>query len=457
MTEIVKGKKTKCRCRYDDVEIEVEVIDDTMTVRQLILGPLAEAYNNARMTSIDAYCLRCIDNNGDIIDGHETCGQVLSRYDKEVDLVAVREVPVCLARTRSVARPVANDGLLIRYTERLLSLLDDSSAEVSEVRALGRQWIEQCNNRESEALASVDARGRSILHVAASRGDSILCRELAQVAKGALVSALDDDLETPLSVAAHQGRALVLKQLLALLPENMKFIVQEKNRHLMTPLQLACCEDGGRSPHVVRLLVEAGADVNAKCWDKTPLMAAAASDDLDLVQTLIIDLSADPFIRNGEGMMAADYCRTQELADFFFKVMDGHFLTNTPAPSRFSSSKNNNSRTASERRATHLWVISDLQNALNVLDLPNELASALRKTQTQNKALDTVRRAWRRHVLKYHPDKHPPEYALWDEQAQTSWHQHFLQVQAAFEFIESSCASSSLNLTQNDHHDNGME
>ena len=75
-------------------------------------------------------------------------------------------------------------------------------------------------------------------------------------------------------------------------------VVNEKNRFLMSPLQLACCDDGAGSPEVADLLIRAGADPNARCearqsagradfrrlgWDKTPLMAAAAAEHYDLV------------------------------------------------------------------------------------------------------------------------------------------------------------------------------
>ena len=38
-------------------------------------------------------------------------------------------------------------------------------------------------------------------------------------------------------------------------------------------------------------------------------MAACASEHVELIMTLVEELGADPCIRNGEMMMAADYCR----------------------------------------------------------------------------------------------------------------------------------------------------
>ena len=52
-------------------------------------------------------------------------------------------------------------------------------------------------------------------------------------------------------------------------------LVHEKNAFLMNPLQLAVVDEAAGNGDVVRLLVQAGADINAPCWDITPLCAAA--------------------------------------------------------------------------------------------------------------------------------------------------------------------------------------
>ena len=50
----------------------------------------------------------------------------------------------------------------------------------------------------------------------------------------------------------------------------------EKNRDLMLPLNLACVDEAQGNGEVVRMLVEAGGDIDGKCWDVTPLMAACS-------------------------------------------------------------------------------------------------------------------------------------------------------------------------------------
>lgn len=58
---------------------------------------------------------------------------------------------------------------------------------------------------------------------------------------------------------------------------------------------------------VVEVLVEGGANVNAKGLDDdTPLHDASTSGNLKMVQYLI-DHGADPFVKNTKGKMPADY------------------------------------------------------------------------------------------------------------------------------------------------------
>ena len=90
------------------------------------------------------------------------------------------------------------------------------------------------------AVACVDARQRTVLHHASTRGDATLCRDLCAIDGGALVTALDDEFNTPISYAALYGRALVLRELLAA-PTVTVAVLNERNRFLMSPLQLARC------------------------------------------------------------------------------------------------------------------------------------------------------------------------------------------------------------------------
>ena len=69
-----------------------------------------------------------------------------------------------------------------------------------------------------------------------------------------------------------------------------------------------CWQEAAGNGDVVRLLVQAGADINHPCWDITPLCAAANAGHHWAVEELL-QLGADPNVWNGYMMAAMDYCR----------------------------------------------------------------------------------------------------------------------------------------------------
>ena len=247
----------------------------------------------------------------------------------DVAIRAPRGLEASLYASERYAPPPVGDGPLVALGGRVHALLADTDASYVEVRAAASRWLAAAPSAD-DALACVDERGRTLLHAAVTRGDSLLCAQLAAVGGGALVSALDDEYNTPVHVAALYGRTLALEKLL---PFATPALLNERNKLLMSPLQLCCCDDAPGSPAAAALLVKAGADVNARCWDKTPLMCAAACEHAELVEELVMELGADPMIRNGEMHMAADYCRVVSTSEFLFGVMEGRFMSEKAAPS----------------------------------------------------------------------------------------------------------------------------
>ena len=165
--------------------------------------------------------------------------------------------------------------------------------------------------------ATVDARdegGRTLLHYAASAGQSQVVELL--IARGADVDAKDKSGETPLYYAADAGWRNMVELLIA---DGADVNIQQVNRN--TPLHEAAGAGSidvaelliahGANPDakdrkgytplhetawwtdpstlaVAKLLLDKGADVNARAtWDGTPLTDAADSNNLPLAELLV--------------------------------------------------------------------------------------------------------------------------------------------------------------------------
>lgn len=142
-----------------------------------------------------------------------------------------------------------------------------------------------------------DAKGELDLFEAAALGDAARVEALLEEDPGLLDSRSPDGW-TPLHLAAHFGHEEVVRLLLELGAE-----VDVRSRNVManTPLHAAA----GRHPPVCEILVEAGADVNARQeggW--TPLHAAARSGHAETVE-LLLSRGADPSLTNDDDESAA--------------------------------------------------------------------------------------------------------------------------------------------------------
>jgi ankyrin repeat protein len=110
--------------------------------------------------------------------------------------------------------------------------------------------------------------GNTPLHNAAMAGSSTVVRLLLE--NGATLNSRDKDRRTPLHLSAEMGHPGVTKLLLDQ-PDGKK-LVDSRNVWSETPLRHAVL---GRHLETVKLLVESGADVNARDqWRETPLMCA---------------------------------------------------------------------------------------------------------------------------------------------------------------------------------------
>eukprot|EP00929_Paragymnodinium_shiwhaense_P086006 TRINITY_DN46488_c0_g1_i2.p1 TRINITY_DN46488_c0_g1~~TRINITY_DN46488_c0_g1_i2.p1 ORF type:complete len:314 (-),score=48.06 TRINITY_DN46488_c0_g1_i2:79-1020(-) len=235
--------------------------------------------------------------------------------------------------------PAGNEERLVSLGQELIRKLEDSNTdpqELSDIVSLAATQQELPG-----ILAARDGRGRSPLHVAATRGDQVLCR---QMLKGdpSIVNVADNRKNTPIMDASLCGRSLIVKDLIDAVAD-----VTLKNADCMSALQLACVNEGAGNGQVVEDLVRAGADPSAMCWQTTPLMAAADSGHSWALR-MLIELGADPWFMNSSNMTALDYARDLESAEFLYDVMKGDKLLERPA---LNVNRQRLLKNADERRA----------------------------------------------------------------------------------------------------------
>jgi len=266
-----------------------------------------------------------------------------------------------------------------------------------------------------------------------TRGDLTLCRKLMKRDEDVL--ALDDNRDTALTIASMAGRQLVVKELL-----ESGAMVHEKNRDLMNPLQLACVDEAQGNGEVVRLLVEAGAQIDAMCWDVTPLQAASSSGHY-WATTVLLELGADPNIRNGSMMMALDYARDQDTAELIYDWMKGTLLPDQDLKKRMEELRKSQRRNGinmeipgiqkeKQPRIFQSVRTMPLEEAFKLLDLEEDWVDEFRET---GEHYAYIRRAWRRQILTHHPDKQPADM---DDEKKAEITAKFQKAMAAFEVID---------------------
>mmetsp|Transcript_27078 Transcript_27078/g.85685 ORF Transcript_27078/g.85685 Transcript_27078/m.85685 type:complete len:359 (-) Transcript_27078:113-1189(-) len=323
--------------------------------------------------------------------------------------------------------PGGSDGVAGKAEERLVSAgeelirkLKAPETEPEEIACVVEEAL--ASGEFAGMLAARDERGRSPLHVAATRGDLGLCRQMVCADPG-LVNEADRFANTPVMDAALLGRSLVVRELVQRAAD-----VTRKNSDLMTPLQLACVNEGAGNGDVVEELVRAGADPHAMCWQTTPLMAAADSGHIWALEALV-DLGTDPWQANSAGFTALDFARDLETAELLYGLMQGDRLSDRPAP-RFDAARL--LRDAEQRRARlHRSArVVALEDAFTALRLPAEWLPGFREA---GEHFGEARRAWRRVCLRCHPDKQPEGL---EGEAAAEWTAEFQTAVAAFEAIE---------------------
>jgi len=309
---------------------------------------------------------------------------------------------------------------IVSAGEEFIRKMKDPQTDPQELSDFARQAISA--KEFAGMLTARDERGRTLLHIAATRGDLRLCKEMIKTDPG-LVNEIDKYKNTPVMDAALLGRSLIVKELI-----DNGAVVTQKNFDCMNALQLACVNEAAGNGQVIEDLIKAGADPAEMCWQTTPLMAAADSGHIWAVQTLI-DMGADAWQLNSSSMGALDFARDMETAQMLYDVMQGDRLSDKPAP-RFDTQRI--FKDAAERRAKLHRAAREvtLEDAFSTLEVP---VAWLRAFRESGEHYNDVRRIWHRICLRCHPDKQPE--GLEDEEA-AEWTATFLNAVAAFEAVE---------------------
>ena len=78
-----------------------------------------------------------------------------------------------------------------------------------------------------------------------------------------------------------------------------------------TPLM--CAASSSSSPEIFKLLLESGAEVNARAlYDETPLMYAAMNSSSPEIVTLLLAKGADALAKDEDGMKAIDHAKKND-------------------------------------------------------------------------------------------------------------------------------------------------
>ena len=162
----------------------------------------------------------------------------VSQHAWDQDAIEAEIVPQ--SSTALVLRETPSHAL-VTVGERLNRMLSDGEVELAAMHALVDATIEQGELAYRGLATARDGRGRTPLHNCVTRGDLTLCRKLMRTREAAL--AVDNNRDNALTIAALAGRQLIVRELVEAEGALGRLLLHEKNRDLMSPLQLACVDE----------------------------------------------------------------------------------------------------------------------------------------------------------------------------------------------------------------------
>lgn len=188
----------------------------------------------------------------------------------------------------------------------------DTALLVSSIKAENMQGVEEALALGVSANAT-DFTGRPVLELAARTGNVEFVKRLIDA--GAEVDAVDEIGFSAMMEAARDGHIEVTRYLLEQGADANRR--SKANALFLTPMHLAGLS--GKA-EMVKLLAEAGANLDPLGReDATPLMWALSEGKMKVAMQLI-ELGADPHIKNKNGFSAADYARQTKNTELMEKM-----------------------------------------------------------------------------------------------------------------------------------------